>query len=370
MDQRAKLPKIQCTGCGACVNRCEMVAIRMEPDRRGFLYPHIDPEKCNGCGECMAVCEMCGSHSAVVLGFPVVYAMQSRDKEVRIHSTSGGIFSELAACILRGGGGVCGAVYREDWSVEHSMVWDPREMENIRRSKYQQSSTKMVYREIRAALERKKEILFCGTPCQAAGLKAFLGKEYHHLYICDLICRGVSSPRIFSEYAEDLKRRYASEITYVWMKNKCNGWHSLTTVIGFENGETYVRKGLNDSFAQLYLKYNTGIRESCYSCRFKKDRSAADITLGDFWGLEGTDMDDNLGTSAVICRTPKGLGLIDRIRKNVFFREMSLEDIIKANPCLYNPVEQSLVNTGQFYDVMEKEGYQQAIKWIAENVNG
>lgn len=364
MEKERGLSEEKCTGCAACANICKKDAIQMVTNRKGFLYPKVDRGKCIGCGECRAVCKACNDKPPVLPDFPCVYAMQSKNEEIRRHSTSGGIFSELAGCILGQGGGIAGAIYCEDWSVKHSIIWDFMDLEKVRRSKYQQSSIGLLYREIKTALDEKKKILFCGTPCQAAGLRAFLGKEYENLFVCDFICRGVSSPQIFAGYIEDLKRQYASEIEFVWMKNKCNGWHSLTTVIGFKNGETYVRRGLDDSYVQLYLQYNMGVRESCYECRFKGDRSVADITLGDFWGLESTEMDDNMGTSSVICHTPKGVWLLDGIRKNVLWKKMQIEDVEKGNPCLYHAIRESKADAEAFYNVLEKEGYQGALKWI------
>lgn len=358
----------ECTGCAACANICRKKAIHMEKKRDGFSYPVIDMEKCIGCNQCFQVCE---ARKTMVLDspeVPVVYAMQSKMKDLRRHSTSGGIFSELAECILRRKGNVAGAVYRPDWSVEHRMIQDLEDLESVRRSKYQQSNINFIFREIKAALDGKKQILFCGTPCQVGGLKAFLGKEYEDLFTCDFICRGVSSPKIFAGYIEDLKNSYGSEVESVWMKNKCNGWHSLTTVIGFQNGEKYIRKGLEDSYVRLYLKYNAGVRSSCYECQFKGERSAADITLGDFWGLEGTGMDDNLGTSVVIGRTGKGRGLIEEIKERVRYEKKELEDVRRGNPCLYHSIEKKDINMERFYDILESEGYQEAVRQIAEDI--
>ena len=357
------IPVSHCTGCAACANICKMDAIQMNERKDGFTYPGIDGEKCVHCDRCLEVCRKWEQCSAEASDEPAVYAMLSKNDEVRLHSTSGGIFSELAACILKRGGRVVGAVYRPDWSVEHQMIESPGDLEKIRRSKYQQSNINLIYREIKSALKADQKVLFCGTPCQVGGLKAFLGKEFAGLYTCDFICRGVSSPKLFAKYIGDLKDQYNSDVAYVWMKNKCNGWHELTTAIGFENGETYIKKGLEDSYVQMYLKYNMGVRESCYSCRFKK-RDAADITLGDFWGLDGTAMDDNLGTSVVICRTQKGRALVDGIKENVYYQDKQIEDVKRSNPCLYSSIGKSTGDAEKFYDILEREGYQRAYRWL------
>lgn len=359
----------QCTGCAACMNICQYDAIQMREAKDGFKYPVIDAKKCVLCKKCVSVCKLQENiwEQNCTLEFPVVYAMCSRNEETRIHSTSGGIFTELAECVLRRNGNVAGAAYRPDWSAEHRMICNIEDLEMLRRSKYQQSDINFLFREVKGSLNRQEAVLVCGTPCQIAGLKAFLGREYDNLIACDFICRGVSSPRLFAKYIEDLRNAYGSDIEYIWMKNKCNGWHNLTTVIGFENGKKYIKSGLEDSYVQMYLKYNAGVRKSCYQCRFKGERNVADITLGDFWGLENTPLDDNMGTSAVICRTEKGRRLVEEMKGRVLCEEKRIEDVKRGNPCLCEPIEQKTSDMDTFYDILEREGYQQAVAWIAEN---
>ncbi len=362
------LPMSKCTGCEACVNICNNNAIQMEKMKDGFRYPRIDVKKCTECKQCLKVCN---SKSNIrkqkdFLDSPLVYAMRNKNTEIRLHSTSGGIFSELAECILNKKGNVAGAVYMPDWSAEHHMIQDLKDLEDLRRSKYQQSNINLLFRKVKTVLDEQKTVLFCGTPCQIGGLKAFLGKEYDGLFTCDFICRGVSSPKIFASYIENLKHTYGSEIKYIWMKNKCNGWHSLTTVVGFENGETYVRGGLEDSYVQLYLKYNIGVRKSCYECEFKGERDAADITLGDFWGLEDPVMDDNKGTSVVICRTERGKQLVDKIKEHVFYQRKEIEEVEKGNPCLYHSIKKCEEDQEKFYEILEREGYQKAVEAIVK----
>lgn len=364
MKNMLKCDKELCTGCAACANICEYGALQMVFDEKGFLYPHINEELCVACNQCQEICPINVQNNTDNLADVKVYAMKSRDMDIRLHSTSGGAFSELAQVILNKGGCIVGAAYTQDWSVEHRIVCDMDQLEEIRRSKYQQSNIGLVYRQVKEVLLNKQDVLFCGTPCQAAGLKAYLGKEYSNLYICDFICRGVPSPGIFQSYIKDLQEQYGSEVTSVWMKNKRNGWHSLTTAITFANGEEYVRSGYDDTYVQLFLKYNVGIRPSCFQCQFKGKNSISDITLGDFWGLEGTEMDDNLGTSCVLCRTEKGKRLFEQIKDNVIYCEMELDDMKQGNPCFHSSVENICVDGDEenFYETLNNQGYQQAFR--------
>ncbi len=291
--------------------------------------------------------------------------MKSCDGQVSIRSTSGGGFSELAQIILEEQGCVAGAAYRKDFSVEHQIIERMSELDTVRRSKYQQSEIGLLYRRIKEKLLRGRSVLFCGTPCQAAGLRAFLGEEVAGcpLYIVDFICRGVPSPELFQKYLHDLQKQYESKVVNVWMKNKRNGWHSLTTVIQFANGEEYVRGGFEDPYVQLYLKYNLGIRESCYQCRFKHETSAADITLGDFWGLEPGDMDDDKGTSVLLCRTKKGRELVDRLADRCRLQKKDMDDVKKANPCLVLPVARPVLDSERFYEILNMNGFKTAYEW-------
>lgn len=361
------ISKSVCTGCAACANVCTMNAIQMTVDKHGFKRPVIDMKTCVNCGACSKTCESKNLRSKEFLDRSRVYAMQSKNMETRMRSTSGGLFSELAECVLKRNGCVVGAAYRPNWSVEHRMIWNLEDLESLRRSKYQQSDIGLSYREVKAALDKRQDVFFCGTPCQIGGLKAFLGMEYDNLITCDFICRGVTSPKIFSEYVEALKSIYGADIEYVWMKNKRNGWHNLTTVISFKNEQIYVKNGFDDSYVQLYLKYNMGVRESCYQCQFKGKNDVADVTLGDFWGLEGTVLDDDLGTSVAICRTEKGRKIIDEIKNRVVYQKKEIKDVEMGNPCLNHSIQKSNLDVNQFYDILEREGYGRAIAWVMES---
>ncbi|WP_456035583.1 4Fe-4S dicluster domain-containing protein [Senegalimassilia anaerobia] len=46
----------ECCGCSACYAVCPKGAIRMIPNRHGFLYPKIDEVVCVRCGKCLSVC--------------------------------------------------------------------------------------------------------------------------------------------------------------------------------------------------------------------------------------------------------------------------------------------------------------------------
>ena len=87
-------PKEHCTGCGACASGCPRGAIRMVPDREGFLYPEIT-ESCVFCGHCSHICPALKSRE--LRPDPTVFAVWNENDAVRSRSTVGGAFAAIAA---------------------------------------------------------------------------------------------------------------------------------------------------------------------------------------------------------------------------------------------------------------------------------
>lgn len=347
----------RCTGCGACVNICPHNAIKMNISNEGFSYPVREQEKCTECMLCEKVCHIYNKEEAEQLNILGVYAMKSNDLDIRMNSTSGGIFSELAKVILGKNGYIVGAAYNEDWTVSHLMINSVEDMKLLRRSKYQQSNIEFVFREVKDKLVCGKTVLFVGTPCQIGGLKRFLGKTYENLVLCDFVCIGVQSPKLFQKYLQQLNQKYTSKITGICMKSKRIGWHDLTTIISFEDGSEYIKSGHVDSYMQFMIKHHIGLRDSCYECQFKGQNSEADITLGDFWGIEDMDIDDNIGTSLVISRTEKGKNLVEKIKEECQWRKMDIGLALKGNYHLGYSVKRGKVTNEELFDMIKEYGY-------------
>ena len=184
--------KIDCCGCSACVQTCPKQCIRLEEDNEGFLYPSVNKSLCVECGQCDNVCPMLHGHEPQE---PVgVYAATNPDEGIRMQSSSGGIFSLIAENIIRQGGVVFGAAFNEDWEVTHCFAETVDGIARFRGSKYVQSRTGTTYAEAERFLKAGRKVLYSGTPCQIAGLKSFLRKEYGNLLTVDCVCHGVPSP--------------------------------------------------------------------------------------------------------------------------------------------------------------------------------
>ncbi len=293
-----------CYGCGACQNACRTGAITMEAASDGFLYPVIDEGKCVDCNACKAVCP------ALQAKFdneenPEVYAIMA-DDGIREKSASGGVFTLLAELALEKNAYICGAAFNEDYrSAHHIMINEAEDLDKLRRSKYMQSENGNIHNMVKEKLNAGEFVMFTGTPCQCAAIKAFLKKPYENLLTVDLICHGTPSPLAWNKFLDEIAS--GKEITDVNFRYKgLKGW-SVTTHIEFADGTEYTKHSKDDLFEQAATK-NFISRKSCGTCQFARVPRQADITIGDFWDIHKykKELDDRKGTSAVIINTEKG----------------------------------------------------------------
>lgn len=200
--------KQKCTGCSACVQTCPKQCISFEEDEQGFRYPCVNQELCIDCGLCEKVCPCINENEQIM---PLdIYAAKNPDKEIRKKSSSGGFFTMLAESIIDEGGVVFGARFNKKYNVIHDYTETKDGIEAFRGSKYVQSIIGDTYKQARDFLKAGRKVLFSGTPCQIAGLRLFLRKDYEHLYTVDFICHGVPSPGVFRWYLQEEINNYAA----------------------------------------------------------------------------------------------------------------------------------------------------------------
>ncbi len=330
--------RAKCSGCGACMNICPKQCISMVSDKTGFLYPCVDYKNCIECSICEKICPMLnqeGMQNNVERETVHVYAGWTKNKDRRYNSTSGGIFSELANKILEQGGVVAGAAYNAQCDVVHIIISDLEGLEKIRQSKYVQSDTNTIYVQVKEFLQDGKKVLFCGAPCQTAGLWSYLAKkEYENLYTVDFICLGVNSPKAYRSWLDELETKAGSKAIKVWFKYKVNGWKRSPTCtrVDFEDGSNCVQSGYKNTYMRGYLRSKLYIRPSCGACPFKGENHFSDITLADFWGIS-KELDDDGGTSLMLLNTKKGQELFEEIKSNIFWQERRAEELLEGNIC-------------------------------------
>lgn len=359
--------ELDCTGCSACSSICPVNCINLEVDHKGFEYPIVDKSKCINCNLCVKVCPIINRIVPTKnINNANIYAGWTNDIEARYNSTSGGIFYELASSILSNGGYVVGAIYGKNMMVEHTIISKKENLNKVMQSKYSQSVMHSIFRDIKKMLEDDKHVLFCGTPCQVAGLKSYLLKDYSQLYTIDFICRGVNSPKAFQSWLKELEMKYQSKVIKVWFKYKKYGWKKspLCTRLDFENGKQCVKKSYNNTYMRGYLGPNLYIRPSCSDCKFKGSDRISEITLADFWGIDKS-LDDDKGTSLIIINNAKGKVLFDSCKDRIICYERDYEEMILGNECFRSSVKIN-PNSEKFLVGLENQSFNELINEFAK----
>jgi len=331
--------KEKCTGCGACAANCLKNAISMQEDEKGFSYPVIS-ENCVECGLCKKTCPQISNKIGVNDGIKSIYAAFTKDEHIRSQSSSGGLFTELASYII----GEKGIVFASRFECgTKRLVFDSCEniedLKKFRGSKYLQSSTGLAYIDIKKELKTGRKVMFVGTACQVSGLKNFLGKDYANLFCVDIICHGVPSPKIWSEYVDMLERQYKSNAVSASFRYKRPSWTQFSLKVEFENKKEYIRSKFDDPYLISFLK-EMSIRENCYSCPYTNTMRMGDITLADFWGYKSTSFkmrNNEKGISLVLINNEKGNMWFNAIKDRLMWTEKSLKEAISGNRSLKEP---------------------------------
>ena len=188
-----------CCGCMACAAACPQGAISKSENERGFIVPFIDDSKCINCGLCLKVCDFKKEHDEQS-NIDKAFSLVINDKIVLKNSTSGGAFTALSDIVLDERGSIVGSVMESDFTVHHVITSDQALRDAMRGSKYVQSSTQGIWKQVKELLSKGDKVLFTGTPCQCAALTSFLGKYYDNLIIMDLLCHGVPKNQMFKEH--------------------------------------------------------------------------------------------------------------------------------------------------------------------------
>lgn len=314
IEQMIKANRGDCVGCYACYNSCPVQAITMQEDKEGFRYPQVNAEACIRCGACERACPSLNLFADDKNIEPDAYAAINQNEKIRAQSSSGGIFQLLAESVLKTGGIVFGAGFDTNWEVHHESVDKIEDLEKLRVSKYLQSRIEDTYQAVKKELRTGREVLFVGTPCQAAGLRTFLKKNYDNLTVADFICHGVPSPAVWREYVQE-KTVDKSQISRISFRNKNLSWERYLLVFFFKNTNKYLFADLNtDLYLRGFLR-NLYLRPSCHQCKFCKKNRPVDITLADFWGVkeEVPEMYDGKGTSLIFAHTDKGRKFIQQM---------------------------------------------------------
>lgn len=292
----------KCTGCSACASVCDCITMKQDGD--GFYIPTVN-ENCVSCGKCASVCPVANRTGKRVNPLAVYTAWNRSDSE-RLSASSGGIFGSLSEKVISSGGAVFGAAFSEDYTEVLCKSTDEVPLDALKKSKYTESNMNGAITKIRAILDSGRSVLFCGTPCQAAGIRSVFA-ENENLIICDFVCHGVPSSSLYKAYLSWLTAKKGKSVKKVDFRCKKYGWKRSSLIcVDFSDRSRYIRTSSGDAYLRMfYGRY--ALRKSCYSCNYVS-QSRADITLGDAWKYKDDKRIRGVfnGASAVRINTEKG----------------------------------------------------------------
>ncbi len=322
-----------CSGCSACAAVCPQTCITMVQDDEGFRRPKVDTSRCVACGLCTKTCPVLSAPETNPM--PLAFAAHNREDTVRELSTSGGVFTLLARHTLEQGGVVFGAAYDADFKVEHHMVETPEMLSTLRGAKYAQSDLGDTFRQVKEQLSRGRKVLFSGTPCQVAGLRAFLGREEPNLLLVDLVCHGAPSPAVWERYLAYKSEQIADGHRPATVNLRCkdSGWSTYSVDIRWPYGRNYLASNREDPYIRAFVG-DLCLRPSCHRCSAKGLTRVSDFTLGDYWGVwdQVPSMSDNRGTSIVLVHSEKAKALWQELAPAMRVQQVDARRCMEQNP--------------------------------------
>ena len=354
----------ECCGCSACESICTHNAIHMKPQELGFLYPEIDESKCVNCRLCEKVCAFnFGYDTSNNYPEPIVYGARHKNVDEIMQSRSGATFAALSDYVLSKGGVVYGAGYTDHFRVVHKRAETTIERDELRGSKYVQSDVRGIFNQVKKDLKNNRLVLFTGTPCQVASLKAFTGKSLlKNLLLVDIVCHGVPSPLIWDDYLKLIEQDNNCKITKVDFRDKKTfGWKEHYESFLLENRDAIK----TDTFSKKLFYSHIILRPSCSNCKYCNLNRPSDITLADFWGWEKTNSSfnkDDKGANLVLINTPRGEELFGKISQQLNIIEVDINNAMQPNliaPSQLHP------HYKKFYNDYKKRGF----KFVIENID-
>lgn len=336
MSVSVPVSKEECCGCAGCVEVCPVGAISMAADEKGFTYPSVDESKCTGCGLCR---KKCGFFNAVKDERELIasYVAKHKNTDIRMNSRSGGVFVVISDHILSQGGVVYGCVLDENGEAVHVRAQTPEERDKMCKSKYVQSDTSGVYAEVLKDLRDGKKVLFSGTGCQTDGLLAMLRAKNintDNLYTMDIVCHGVPSPLIYSDYLAWIEKKYGGKPENFQFRDKeLTGWEGHVESFTV-NGKKHKRENFKKIFGSALC-----VRPSCYNCKYALVNRTSDITIADAWKIKQAlpEFNDNRGVSLVLIHSEKGRELFECAREKCELEQVDIGDFMQLH--LEKPTE-------------------------------
>jgi coenzyme F420-reducing hydrogenase beta subunit len=290
------------------------------------------------------------------------YAAYSKDKEIRLRGSSGGMFETFSRVLLKQEFSIYGAAFTKDLNLKCVQANSEETLRPLLKSKYLQSDMHEKFDEIQRLLLDGKNIMFTSAPCQIVALKNHLGKPYQNLITIDFFCHGAPSQRFFSEcLAYDEIKRGINIDSYIFRVKKVNGSTPHYYSIGYTKNNihhTKINYYFDSTFYAFFQKYIC-LRESCYNCRFSTKNRISDITIGDFHDIDryvsGINRFD--GVSSVIINSEVGEKLWNSCKDSLNIYPVSLDHLIMDRICFYGGTKRPK-SRDDFIDTYNRLGIQ------------
>lgn len=329
MENKPRLAKFDdCLGCMLCYDVCPKSAIDIQENENGFWMPSIDYNKCIGCCLCEKKCEAVRRLNSPINHCKIPLRAYNKNNEIRRNSTSGGVFAALAEYAIENYKAIVFGATLVQNKVYHIQIQNKDEIIKLQGSKYIQSNTKGIYKRVKELLDKKRFVLFSGTPCQVQALNVYLNKQYDNLLTVDLICHGVISNTIFKRH---ISINPCNEV--LAFRDKSLGWGKDSYFKTIINGKISVNTSWPKNFFYHVFQLETCFRSNCYKCQFCSLSRVSDITLGDYWNDRNSNRYDKNGLSSILTNTEKGRIIISSI-KSLEVEEVDWSSTIKPNPRL------------------------------------
>lgn len=339
-----------CFGCGVCAASCGKRLIKIQLNENGFYSPYLDePDKCIDCGICLDVCAF--NHKEQALKPDEIniksWAAWSNDEAIRRKCSSGGIGFEIGKQLIAKGYHAVGCRYDiKEQRAEHYIATTVEEFVQSIGSKYIQSYTEEAFKQIN---RKGQKYLVTGTPCQIDSFRRMI-RKFHcedNFVLMDFFCHCVPSMYAWKAYIKMLEPKIG-KVTYASWRNKFEyGWHdswlmgidvektskpvdwhdSYNLLIKGKKSFIQSRLSQGDMFYELFLG-DFCLGPQCQNdCKYKMDKSSADIRIGDLWGKAYAN--DEKGVSALIVFTEKGRHIVQNL-SGVTLKEQPLDIVAEG----------------------------------------
>lgn len=346
MENVSIVSKEACYGCGECEALCPTDAIQMKSDQIGFYYPSVDEDRCIKCGLCVKKCIALQDPHAQEFSIKRAYAGHIKEDRELLSVASGGIATVLAKNIILSGGVVFGVVYNDAFEPVWDIIHDMSQIDRLKGSKYAESSHHL-FPKMLDEIKKEKNVLVIGLPHDIAAVRSFLGEkaDLDSVFLVELICSSVPSQKALTDFLGSLEKEYHSKIMHITFRHKENGKVSPSYVkVDFADG-TVFKQPLERTIFQKAFSFIR--RSSCYQCMFKGNTSRADLSIGDYWGINTSSLGyHESGVSLILERSEKGKKLLDDLNQDEFV----LEEADIETACGYNHMTYKAASKSEFAD--------------------